>query len=152
MDPLLAEVARSEQQRTQRPVVSSSSPFPVPPGETRAQVQPIPGKYRLWRPSCRAVFLLPFAKKKIKKIHSLFRVCLFGGVCGGGGVNILFFFVISSMQKCWKHNTKNSVIPPLRCASYLQFAQFGLLFIYGNILLPELIENKVLIPYPCAPK
>ena len=64
----------------------------------------------------------------------------------------LFFFVISSMQKCWKHNTKNSVIPPLRCASYLQFAQFGLLFIYGNILLPELIENKVLIPYPCAPK
>ena len=56
------------------------------------------------------------------------------------------------MQKCWKHNTKNSVIPPLRCASYLQFAQFGLLFIYGNILLPELIENKVLIPYPCAPK
>ena len=92
MDPLLAEVARSEQQRTQRPVVSSYSPFPVPPGETRAQVQPIPGKYRLWRPSCRAVFLLPFAKKKIKKIHSLFRVCLFGGVCGGGGVNILFFF------------------------------------------------------------
>ena len=45
MDPLLAEVARSEQQRTQRPMVSSSSPFPAPPGGTRAWVQPIPGKY-----------------------------------------------------------------------------------------------------------
>ena len=90
IDPLLAEVARSEQQRTQRPVVSSSSPFPVPPGETRARVQPIPGKYGLWRPSCRAVFLLSFAKEKIKKIHSLFRVCGFGGVCGGGSVKILF--------------------------------------------------------------
>lgn len=72
-------------------------------------------------------------------------------VCVGDGVKILFF-IISSMQKRWKHNTKNSVIPPLRCANYLQFAQFGLLFIYGNILLPELIENKVLILYPCAPK
>ena len=68
----------SQQQRTQRPAVSSSTPFPVPRGETRARVLLIPGKYRLWSPSCGAMFLLPFWKKKIKKNHPLFRVCPFG--------------------------------------------------------------------------